>query len=491
MEKHKTISICMYIALVLAIVCSIAYLLMLGWNNVLLLDDYCWVTNVNQAGPLGFVRDMAAWQNRFSSLFVSGCIIAIWGHASNLIGYTILLLILGYASIYYALRYIIKDANKWLLVGITILITNVSIMAYFELSTFYWVCCSGYTLSTYATIALFTAILLSDGKRWARWIVVILSSLYLCGGAENFTPALIAIMGLWILYTMIHSRSWKFWISDKQQMMVVSLLMLCVGFVIVVFGEGTKTRALTEASNGFMGNFDLIPYTKCLIKSSVIFMMRLGSRGLYYLLLFPFGLWIGSKLKDQELHSIWKHIVLSTGIAFLAILISIASAVYGMGWYASLRAYSFVSFGMAALIIYWGIAIGRKYKRCYNSYVLVATLAVSAISISFYRTDQPLAKAYHDQIMDCHKNIEEQVRLGRTEPLIIDAIPYPTRPNTYAILRRTINKCMGKKSAKVSEPSHYFPYERYALSIDPNDWKNVAIQRYFNTPFIIIGWEEE
>ena len=50
---------------------------------------------------------------------------------------------------------------------------------------------------------------------------------------------------------------------------------------------------------------------------------------------------------------------------------------------------------------------------------------------------------------------------------------------------------MGKKSAKVSEPSHYFPYERYALSIDPNDWKNVAIQRYFNTPFIIIGWEEE
>ena len=177
-KLQSILSIFAKIAFVLAIICSTAYLLMLGYNNNLLLDDYGFVAEVDRGGAYGLMKSAYfGLQSRFSAFYILGWILKIWGHASNLIGYTILLLVLGYGTLYYALRNITQLTNKWLLFGSAILITNVSIMAYFEMSTFYWVCCAVYTLSTYAAIALFTAIFFSNGKLWARWLIVVFCSL--------------------------------------------------------------------------------------------------------------------------------------------------------------------------------------------------------------------------------------------------------------------------------------------------------------------------
>lgn len=488
---QKILSICLKVAFVAAVVCSTAYLLMLGWFNNFLLDDYSFITFTDQGGAYGLMHDAYwNWQSRFSAFYVLGWILQIWGHASNLVGYTILLLVSGYATIYYALDSMTRISSKWLLLGSAILITNVSVMAYLELSTFYWVCCALYTLSTYAAIALYTAIFFSKGKLWLRWILVVVSSLYLCGGAENFTPLIIASLGIMLLYQMIHSRSWIFWRKHEQQMMLVSIVILALGFLIVISGPGSHSRAVSENSAGFMEQFTLIPFIKKSISASAIFAMRLASRGLYYVLLFPLGMLIGHHMTESQ-GVIWKKVLLSFIAMYAIVELSIVASVYGMGWFASLRAYSFVSFMVAAWVIYWGVLVGRKYRNQLAFWLSVLSfLQINSMSVCFIRTEYPLVKDYHAQIARTNSFIEEQVRLCRTEPLYIAPVTHAEMPNTYALLRSLMNKCMGKSSAHIAPPATYFPYEQYGLTIDPTHWKNRDIQWRFGADFEIIGWQE-
>ena len=71
------------ICLSLFAIASTAYLLMLGWNNALSLDDYGYVFLVENNGVLGMMR-MAyqGWQCRFSTFFVNGLVFLLFGRVS-------------------------------------------------------------------------------------------------------------------------------------------------------------------------------------------------------------------------------------------------------------------------------------------------------------------------------------------------------------------------------------------------------------------------
>ena len=487
--SNKIVSITAKIAFVAAVISSTAYLLMLGWYNNLLLDDYGMVADVDVGGAYGLMKGAYfGWQSRFSAFYVLGCIFKIFGHVSNLIGYTILLLVLGYGTLYYALKNITRLTNKWLLFGSAILITNVSIMAYFEMSTFYWVCCAVYTLSTYAAIALFTAIFFNNGTLWTRWLIVVLCSLYISGGAENFTPVVIATLGLVLLYQMISNRTWRFGTNPQQQMIVASLMILCVGFLAVLLGPGTHNR---EASmSGFAGNFAIIPYFVKLASALAVFTMRLLSRSLYYILLLPIGFIIGKNMKYSTQYSNWKLILLSLGVVLGVIVLSVAASVYGMGWYSPLRSYSFVSFVLAAWFIYLGSVFGSRFSLLtIDILVSLSSCLIVAYSLYYYRQEKPLVKNYHEQIVRRHEVIIDAIENNRKEVVVIKKIEYLHVPNTYALLRKVVNVVSNKTDAKISAPNEYFPYERYVLSCNPNDFRNKGVQRYYQATFDIIGCE--
>lgn len=490
MESNKTISIISSVALGIAAICSTGYLLMLGWYNNLLLDDYGFVADVDQNGAWGLMVDIFGWQSRFSAFYVLGWIFKIWGHASNLIGYTLLLLILGYCVIYYALHSITRIPHHWLLIGLSVIITNVSIMSYFELSTFYWLCCAVYTLSSYAAITLITAIFFSQGKKWLRWLLVISSSLYICGGAENFTPVVIAGLGLVLVSQMITARSWSFWKTNQQQMILCSLLILIIGFFVVITGSGTSKRAQLFDSLGFMGHFELLPYLTALVKSSLVFLTRLLSRSLYFLVLFPIGVFVGTQMKESS-NKISLKILMSAVIVLGIILLSNAASVYGIGWYAPLRAYSFVSFVISAVVLYWGILVGPRARNSVVMGLFIASLmAIAAISVYSAKTEYPMVKEYRTLIQNTDALIKEQVQSGRSETLIVEEITVPSIPNSYAILRSAMNCFAGKTDKSIAEPNTFFPYERFELSIDPSNWKNKDLQNYYNAQFEIVGWGE-
>lgn len=498
MKINKNIgSIILKVAFVVAIICSTAYLLMLGWYNTLLLDDYGFVADVDEGGAYGLMRNAYLyWQCRFSAFYVLGWMLKVWGHASNLIGYTILLLMLGYGSIYYVLRHITQITNKWLLVGSATLITNISVMAYLEMSTFYWVCCAVYTLSTYAAIVLLTAIFFSNGKLWGRWIAVIITSLYLCGGAENFTPLVIAALGVILLTQMIRSRSWIFWRTPKQQMIIASLVILCAGFMAVVLGPGTISRATHNGSaDSFMSHLVIVPYVTQLIKASVVFWTRLLSRGLYYVLFFPIGMLIGAVMKQvgyEPLRKLHTSVLLSVLVVFLLIELSLAASVFGTGWYASLRAYSFVSFIMAAFVVYCGAVCALCCNSQHTAVVcgVVTCILIAGMSISFFKQEQPLVADVRSQIESRHAQILEHKQSGRNEPIEIKEVQYPHIPNTYAIMRSMINSALGHPNSEIAQPNEYFPYERYSLSWKTADFRNRGVQVYLRVDFDIVGWAE-
>ena len=189
---------------------------------------------------------------------------------------------------------------------------------------------------------------------------------------------------------------------------------------------------------------------------------------------------------------IWRRVLITFVIAVSLIELSIAASVFGVGWYASLRSYSFVSFLLASLITYWGALVGRKYRSYGLKWITVlAAVFITAISIRFVKTEYPVVKDYHAQIAQRNAEIQEHVVSGSAEPLELSPIPYPSMPNTYAIMRYAVNSCFGKTKPHIAEPSTYFPYEKYGLTKNPMNWKNQVLAEYFKADFDIIGWEEE
>lgn len=141
--------------LVVAAVCTTAYLLMLGWFNTLSLDDYGFVVNMTRYTPWKWaVLQYVAWSGRFSNYFISGCMFKIWNNSDILFSWTIILLLIGYSITYLYMRDVLKVKEVVNRCAIAVLISNITIMSVFEISTFYWLCCAGYFLEIYATLGL-------------------------------------------------------------------------------------------------------------------------------------------------------------------------------------------------------------------------------------------------------------------------------------------------------------------------------------------------
>ena len=83
-DKHVILSVSLKVAFIAATFCSTVYLLMLGWYNNFLLDDYGFIAETDRSGVLGMVHDMYYFQqSRFSAFLVLGGILKVWGHATK------------------------------------------------------------------------------------------------------------------------------------------------------------------------------------------------------------------------------------------------------------------------------------------------------------------------------------------------------------------------------------------------------------------------
>ena len=351
--KERIFSILLWIAAL----SGTAYLIMLGFFYVLCLDDYGWIWFAEEGYGRLMEFSYMEWQSRFSAYMVNGVLWQLMGRMTNWLPWTILQLAVGYLSAWLLWRSVghVKDVwNQW---GLAILTTNVGILAMFEPSTFFWVCCPNYIHAIWATELLVYFNFFSKEKQWFRWLMVVLCAFYISGNAENYTPLVCMVWGCVFLWCFLIEKQYKWWQYYETNMVLIVTLITGVGFLAQLFAPGNAVR-MASVSRDFMGNFAIIPFAKSTFVASSVFILRIISRSGYYLLLFPLFLYVGNKIELQDTFS-WKRFWIWLCLLIGFIVIAVATCVYGVGWYASLRAYSFMSFAVLAFVAYWTILYGK------------------------------------------------------------------------------------------------------------------------------------
>lgn len=482
--------------LLIAAVATTAYILMLGWFNMLCLDDYGFAVDISHFSPWEWTKRMyMTWQGRFSTFMVSGYLFEIWGRSESLFSWTIIHLLLGYGVTYLYARDLLHIKDMVNRIGVTLLVTNITIMSVFEISTFYWLCCAGYFIVIYATLLLFYVIYVAKWKEWLKAIVAIICALYICGSAENYTPLVFMVLGLlWLRDVIRDTKLSSFNVAFRKHWLTFAICaILCIGFIAMVAAPGNKVRMQNgDEIVGFMHNFNATLFVKKTIVANVIFAFRLISRGLYWLGLLPIFMYVGKMLRDNGVviasDKMGKRILVVTIMLVGFIFIAVTACVYGLGYYPPLRSMSFISFVMAAYLCYVGCLMGflmaEKKSRVVTALAICSFVAWSVFAGYEFIKEYPEVKRYHDFIYARNALVQQEAENGRTELLYIDAYQAPQWKNTYSYLRTAINKCVGSKKL-VEEP--YFPYMISELDkTNPKDFKNKGLGDYYDAQFDIL-----
>ena len=471
--------------LCIAALSTTVYLLMLGWYNVLTLDDYGCVADVDEMGMFGYVQNMyMTWQGRWSAFLVDAIYYKIWGHASNLVTFTMFQLAIGYATVYYLLRKIILEQSKIILASVSILFVNLSILALQEISTFYWLCCPHYIICVWAFIWLCYLLFLIKDYRWWHIISIVLLSLYLSGIAETFTPLVIMVLGIKWLFNIFQEKRYNFVQQSNDRYLTISLLVLVAGFLIMVLAPGNATRVDSMSNNSFIGHFALSSFLFKWAKATAILFLRFISKSLYYIAIGIIAMWMGYKHQNNpQLSAIVldakKAIYLSIALV-LFFLIAVAPCVYAMGWYAPPRSFSYMSFVFAFYAVWIGLSIGYQIKKgiLVESAVILASALISVFAVVWSIQEQPALSAYYSWVADCQNDIREKVQNGDNTPYVIRNHVFPSKLNTYSRMCRMVGK---------NRVEYQYPYMIFEVDNDPSHWKNQGLNQYYHANFIIIA----
>ena len=478
---------------------STAYLLVLGWNNALALDDYGYISLVEDNGVWGMMR-MAyqGWQCRFSTFLVNGLVFLLFGRAKNLIGVTLLMLLLGWSIMgllfsginrKYELRF-----PRHIVILVSILAINVGVAAYLEPATFFWLCALNYTFSIWMTLLLIYALFYCDCNRFLRWGLVAISSLYISGTAENYTPLVILILGIVWLVRLLYLKGKTNQQKEVDLMLLVSLIIMVIGFLVMLFGPGNKNRMESIGEDTMaIANLSLSQILLKTLKGSAILLLREFSRIHFYLILFPVFYYIGAMYCIDHAPKVTIAHGLLVLIAFvLFVVVSVLACVIAIGWYAPPRAYSYMSFIMMGVCAYLGIRFGKQYhknKKTISTFMMLFATAGTILFAGMILRDKPIVEDYHhyvssrdESIQEKKNNVERGIETNETA-FICHSFEGKWRLNSYSTLRNLVNVCLGKNK-RYYEPQMILMES--TLSPDANDWRNRDLQNYYHAGFDIV-----
>ena len=503
MTSNKSISITLCLALFA--LASTLYLLMLGWNNALALDDYGYVSLVEKHGVWGMMSiAYHGWQCRFSTFLVNGLILLMFGRAKNLVGVTILMLLLGWGTTCLLFSGINRKYNLGIpipIVGLVSIITvNVGVVSFLEPATFFWLCALNYTISIWMTLLLIYALFFCNGNNAIRWVLTVVSSLYISGTAENYTPLVILVLGIVWLVRLLYLKLKTSQQKEVNTMLLASLIIMGAGFLVMLYGPGNKNRlaSLSEESMA-IASLKFSQIILKTVKGSAILLLRELSRLQFFLITFPVFYEIGALYcNNRQSQMTIAHAGLVIALFVLFVIISVAACVVGIGWYAPPRAFSYMSFVMMGVCAYLGVRLGARHhykKRVVpRSALIFFSLVGTLVFTAMIARDKPIVEDYHGYITSRNESIQsrkENVNKGvetNEAPYVCEPYEPKWRINTYSSLRNLVNSCLGK-SKRYYEPQVILMES--TLSEDPDDWRNRGVQNYYHAGFDIVCFDSK
>lgn len=497
MTSNKSISITLCLAL-FALASSL-YLLLLGWNNALALDDYGYVSLVEKHGVWGMMSiAYHGWQCRFSTFLVNGLILLLFGRAKNLVGVTILMLLLGWGTTCLLFSGINRKHNLGIpmtIVGLVSIITvNVGVVSFLEPATFFWLCALNYTISIWMTLLLIYALFFCNGNSVIRWVLAVVSSLYISGTAENYTPLVILVLGIVWLVRLLYLKRKTSQQKEVNIMLLTSLIIMGAGFLVMLYGPGNKNRlaSLSEESMA-IASLTFSQIILKTVKGSAILLLRELSRLHFFLIMFPVFYGIGALYcNNRQSQMTIAHAGLVIVLFVLFVIISVAACVVGIGWYAPPRAFSYMSFIMMGVCAYLGVRLGAQHHNkevVHRSVLMFFSLIGALVFAGMIARDKPIVEDYHEYITSRNEGIQsrkENVDKGvetNEAPFVCEPYEPKWRINTYSSLRNLVNSGLGK-SKRYYEPQVILMVS--TLSEDPDDWRNRGVQNYYHSGFDIV-----
>lgn len=473
------------IFLSIAAIVSTCYLLILGYFALPTADDLGWARQVSDSGIGNFVKKTYFdWQGRYSALFVDGLLCKWLGWNEHLLLYTIVELCLGYFAIFLVLKSFTK-CKTILCILSSIVLVNLGLLALPEIGTFYWLCTSNYIHEIWFSIYLFWLIIYCENK-CVSWPLSIVFSIYLGGCSENYSPLVVIMLGCLFIVRLIRIKHLKFWMDEQALMSIICALVVLAGFCAMLFAPGNDVRMASEGqSKSFMEHFSFVPFMTSIIKASVIIGLRLLSRGVYFVLMIPIFIFLGhNSLVVREMNI--SRALVSLFVLCALIGISVAAAVFGLGWYATMRANCYMVFLAMVWLGYVFISTGNKVRQKHISIIVLAIgCTINSCLIGYYTIlEFPVVRDYHNQVVIIHHSLQEYVREGNNETISVRNVSIPYMQNSYSYLRNALQIVLGK-TKRYYEP--HFVYEPFKLEEDPLDWRNIFYKQWLYADFDIIG----
>ena len=267
-----------------------------------------------------------------------------------------------------------------------------------------------------------------------------------------------------------------------------------IGFLVMLMGPGNNNRlGGDEGGDMAFSGMSLGILLLTTVKASCILALRFFSKSYYFLLALPIYIGLGLSCEEGTLRkrmSIQRTICV-IGLLILFFFVAVLGCVVGVGWYAPPRSFCYMSFVIitvcALLGVCWGVAMPRKWA----SWVLpsIAVAAVSCVIVVMCIRDMPVAKSYHDYVVNRNAQIEvwgagrSTEATTHSDPFVCEPWGQRWRPTNYASLRNLINECAGKQR-RYYEPQMLLMESE--LASDPNDWRNIGLKTYFHADFDIV-----
>ena len=478
----------------------LAYLLMLGWNNSLLLDDFLFYSGVQEKGYFPWVVDMYFnWQGRFGMFFISGLFYALASNLNNLLPLTIIQLVFCYFCVYLLLQFCFQKINKWIVLLISATVFNLSTLGLLQFSTFFWVCTMPYITILAITILLIYAIINEKLNKFIALALIVISSFLVGGSAETYTPLVMLPLGIFFLFRLKRNGFKSIFEHTVDKRLMLSLVLLFVFFIIMLIAPGNKTRVETASGGEFVTGFLLVTRT---FRIMIDFFFIITPKFIYYILAFPLFCWIGYSYRFNTRLSNYfniKMFLISAVTVFLFFVIGIVPGIYFLNEIAPIRSLSYVSFVMVAFFAFWGFAAGTKIANTNHDTrlfvaMIITCLLFGGISVFRFFQDYERSAAYKNEINNIHAHLiylQNKGFAGVAEVELTDWRRPSSSIRFYNFVMRFYKPAKIIGQAQLFMQPHWidFPYEMYHLSTDPNWWTNQALRRHLNLDFDVVKKE--
>lgn len=271
LNKTKSFQKLNILILILNLV-SLTYLLNLSFYSRLIGDDIILNSNIKVLNPFEYVNYVYnTWTGRFTAVFMQYFIFSIYNLFHSVLLNLILLLLIGYFSIYKFFNLFFKNFSKYQISNISFFVLNILILSSFEIYTIFWVTTQIYYFNIFIFFFLISYILKIEETNFDNFFIILLS-FYIGGIGEHISSV--------YLFALLISLS-KNTIPEKIKTKIkISFIISLISFIILLLAPGNFIRNSYSINSSFN---DLFQNSQFVILKMLIFVLF---KSIYFLVLF-------------------------------------------------------------------------------------------------------------------------------------------------------------------------------------------------------------